>query len=302
MLKIIKNEIKKILILYKVYSILKSIYYSVLLFPIRASINYRRFQKYYFNTQDELIKEAIPILGRHNRIMIPFNFTEKYWSRKYSQLYSNNYFPTIEVDGHKVYFPRKTSKKQVLEEVRNNFIEQDPESPHRYISDKWKIHGHTAVLIGASDGLFALEIINSFQHIFLFESDKEWIAPLKKTFEMYKEKITIVNSFVSDKIVDEQVTLDGFFENYKNPIDFLQADVEGNAYLLLKGAEKILTENSMKIALACYHTNSESTDLKTFLEKLGYGISFSNKFVFMWMQNLIEPYVRKGVIYGEKIK
>jgi hypothetical protein len=111
-----------------------------------------------------------------------------------------------------------------------------------------------------------------------------------------------VNKFVADKISEGQINLDTYFYDYKYSIDFLQADIEGAACLLLKGAEKILKENKITIALACYHTHSESRDLQKTLENLGYQTWFSNNFVFMWMQKLKEPYIRKGVLYGEKIQ
>jgi hypothetical protein len=162
------------------------------------------------------------------------------------------------------------------------------------------LKGHTAILIGASDGLFAFEIIDVFEHIFLFEADPNWIEPLNRTFENYKHKITVINKFVSDKTTEKEITLDTYFHNYSNTIDFLQADVEGVACSVLKGAEHILDNNKMKMAIACYHHSTESSEIQKSLNNSGFQISFSKKFVYMWMQKLKEPYFRYGVLYAEK--
>jgi hypothetical protein len=179
-------------------------------------------------------------------------------------------------------------------------MEQDSESPHNYISENHNIHGHTAVLIGASDGIFALEIMDSFTHIFLFECDPLWLTPVTLTLEPYKDKCTVVNKFVSSKDEEDNITLDTFYDQYQFPIDFMQHDVEGNSVSILKGSSNILVKNNMHLSIACYHTASEAQEVEDLLIEKGYSCSYSKKFVLLWMQKLEKPYIRKGVIYASK--
>lgn len=300
MLTSIKKRIKKNIVLYKILSFIHINYVNCLIVPLRALNNFRRVKSYYFNTSDELIKEVLRVLNIDYHRMIPFDFVQKYQNQNYKIFNEGVGYPGILIDGHQIYFPQKTKNTQIFDAVKTHFVEQDPESPHKYIYDKSKVQGHTAILIGASDGLFALEIIDSFQHIFLFESDPNWIEPLKKTFESYQQKITIVNKFVSDKTSDKEITLDTYFYDYNNSIDFLQADVEGAACMILNGAMRILKDNQIELAIACYHTSIESSEIQNILINLNFKISFSKKFVYMWMHDLKEPYFRNGVLYAEK--
>jgi len=96
--------------------------------------------------------------------------------------------------------------------------------------------------------------------------------------------------------------LDDIFKNYIHSIDFLQADVEGAACVLLKGAKNILTTFSPKLAIACYHTHKESDEISEILAELKYEIFFSQKFVYLWMQRLKAPFFRSGVLFAVKNK
>jgi len=50
----------------------------------------------------------------------------------------------------------------------------------------------------------------------------------------WKEKVVIVNKFISNTTEDNHITLDDFLAG--NKIDFIKADIEGAERKLLKGA------------------------------------------------------------------
>ena len=107
--------------------------------------------------------------------------------------------------------------------------------------------------IGSAEGNFSLSIIDKVKKIYLFESDPEIIQALRVTFEPWKEKVIIVNKYVSDETDDNFITLDSFFADKEAPT-FLKIDVEGAEYAVLQGAKNILsTTKQMKIAIAAYH-------------------------------------------------
>jgi hypothetical protein len=297
--EIIISFIKSKDILYKPSVFLKNSFNAYILYPIRKIRNKFLFQQFYNGSTDEVIKEASEFIEKYGFEMIPFNFTLKYrTSIKVFNDHSSGY-PYVIIDGHKVFFP-KTSNDNIIKAVKDALMEQDNESPHNYISENHNVHGHTAVLIGASDGIFALEIMDSFKHIFLFECDPLWLTPVTLTLEPYKDKCTVVNKFVSSKDEKDNITLDTFYDQYQFPIDFMQHDVEGNSLSILKGSSNILVKNNIHLSIACYHTASEAQEVEDLLIEMGYSCSYSKKFVLLWMQKLEKPYIRKGVIYASK--
>jgi hypothetical protein len=299
-----KNEafiilIKRMTIIYNFIKYLYSLYGKVIT-PIRKRKNFHLFKKYYLNSSNQEIKESIEFMKQNGIAMIPFYFTLKY-NKKY-EVFSDDPsgYPYALVNTNKIFFPKKNSKEEINKAIQIALMEQDPESPHKYISNNIRVSGHTALLIGGSEGMFALEIVNSFEHIFFFECNKEWISPVSLTLKNYEKKITIVNKFVSESKNGDQINLDDFFRDYSYPIDFMQNDVEGNAISILKGSKQILKKNNVNLAIACYHSNYESTELSEFLSNEGYNCSFSDKFVFAWGQKLQKPYTRKAVLYAKK--
>jgi hypothetical protein len=105
--------------------------------------------------------------------MIPYEFRNKCEDQKIVVLHdgkSNHSF--VILGDKKVYFPKGFSPVEIREAVKNALIEQHDKSPHRYLTDQFNIdHGDTAILVGASDGIFCLSIIDKASKIYLFESD-----------------------------------------------------------------------------------------------------------------------------------
>jgi hypothetical protein len=75
--------------------------------------------------------------------------------------------------------------------------------------------------------------------IYLFECNPEWLQALQKTFEPWKDKIAIINKYVSDISDGINITLDDCFEN--ETINFVKADIEGYELKLLDGGIKTLS-------------------------------------------------------------
>jgi len=295
----IKASIKKNKIAYKLLSSFKIGINKLIYNPIIKIRNKNMFLKYYKNSTNDVIIEATKFFRTSGVTMMPFKFTLKYQEQvKVNKDHSSGY-PYVIIGGRNVFFP-KMSNKKIASAVRNALMEQDKESPHKYIQKINDLQGNTAILIGSSDGIFALEIIDSFERIFLFECDPDWIAPVTLTLSPYKNKCVIVNKFVSNINTSNHITLDTFFKNYNFPISFMQHDVEGNSLSILEGAKNMLTYNNINLSIACYHTEDEAHKINTFLTEIGYKCSFSEKFMFLWMQKLKEPYLREGVLYANK--
>jgi hypothetical protein len=202
-------------------------------------------------------------------------------------------------ENKRLYFPREYNTIQIKNLIFNMILEQDVMSPHRYeFGDIFVNEGDIVADIGCCDGNFSLGIVEKAKKIYLFECEKIWNEPLLMTFKPWKDKIVLVNKYVSDIINENSITLDNYFK--KEKVDFIKADVEGSELKVLMGAMEILAQNMVKVAITTYHKEDDAIELKQFLEKNGFTTQYSTGYMIMFMQKLNPPYLRRGVIRGKK--
>lgn len=210
----------------------------------------------------------------------------------------------------KLYFPSHFS----VENARSaylNFVEKEnilggnysEKAPHQYQSDKFYVDEDDVLFdIGCAEALFALDVIEKVKKVYLFESNKCWNKPLKATFAPYKDKVVIVNKFVSDSDSRHTVRIDTVLkeENKKDNI-FLKMDIEGNEKLVINASRDLLAEErNIKIACCTYHCHNDADEIKTFLGSLGYKTDFSDGYILFTLDNLQYPFFRKGVLHAIK--
>lgn len=187
-------------------------------------------------------------------------------------------------DGKRLYFKRGMTRKAILRMYRFLEKEQDVHSPHYYFFDGLKLTENSIVAdIGVAEGNFSLKIIDRIKELYLFECDAEWIEALEATFEPWKDKVHIVNRFVSNMTSSDTVRLDDFFRNKTVP-DILKLDVEGAEASVLDGASDLLKEGRISDLLVCtYHKKEDAENLSTMLENFNYTIAFSQGYMlFMY--------------------
>lgn len=251
------------------------------------------------NSTDKEIQEVINFLSDNQIKTIPIvsNSNTEIEVRKEEGMYY------VDLNGKKMFFQVGTTKKSIIKYCKGIFEEQDPKSPHCYLSEDFNVNEDSIIAdIGAAEGNFALSIVDKVKKVYIFEADKAWEKALKKTFEPWKDKVEIVFSLVSDKNNNSSVTLDEFFKDKEKP-DFLKIDVEGYEKSVLTGAENILKQNKTKIAVCTYHKYDDENVLKTYLQNKAYKTNFSNGFMFMYEngEDFKEPYLRRGVLRAEKL-
>ena len=250
------------------------------------------------NNKDKGIKKITDFLDKNPLEIFPYNFIFNYKENdievyfdddknlKYTYLFSK-----------KLYFPKRWSKSRIRKSLNQLLIEQDLQSPHRYLTDTFNINENSIVVdIGCAEANFSLEIIEKVKHIYLFEANDKWIIPLKTTFEKYKEKVTIVNKKLSNYDSENTVNADRFFKEKK--INFLKIDVDGNEKEVMSGLSNII-ENSkqMQVALCTYHSQNDYNKYSDYFKKNNYYVEHSNGYtVFYWDKNLSYPFLRRGLI------
>jgi predicted RNA methylase len=260
------------------------------------------------NSESDMPDEKQKILDylKHNAILpiFPYEYTKNYKPENVTVYEdSEKEIRYVLQEGKRLYFKRNWDEKQIREYYNGLLIEQDKMSPHRYETPEFHVsEGDTVIDAGVAEGNFALSIVDKVKKLYLFEADEEWIEVLKITFAPWKEKVVIVNKYVSDNDNNNCVTLDKFFGQEK--IDFIKADIEGAESLLLTGAKTILSGQSpMKIILCTYHKHNDADILNRILKEKGFHIEFSKGYMIFLHETydkLKPPYLRRGLIRAVK--
>ncbi|NDW08522.1 FkbM family methyltransferase [Dysgonomonas sp. 520] len=269
----------------------------------------RDILSYYKNvdkkTQDVKIAEALEYLRKHRLHVFPYPFAKKYKKEDVEvfidQKCGLKY--VVHNNGHRLYFRRGSKTKRIQRQYSFLCCEQDPKSAHCYLSDTFRLSdGDILFDVGAAEGNFSLSVIEKLKHAYLFECDEEWIEALQKTFEPWKEKVTIINKFVADKDSPETIKIDTVTENMKSGSLFLKLDVEGMEKEVLEGAKNTLNSENFdtKVALCTYHNQNDFEELSGSMKKKGYKIEPSDGYMLFAMEKLSPPYFRKGLIRCSK--
>lgn len=204
--------------------------------------------------------------------------------------------------GKRLYYKKSFKTESEVQTAYNCIlIEQDKQSPHRYLDNDFNINNNTIVVdIGSAEGFLGLDNIEKITKLYVFEANSEWIEALYATFEPWKEKVIIVNKYVSNNNDDNNVTLDSFFS--ENPIDFIKIDVEGAEMMIFEGAKEILNVNALKIAICTYHKQDDAEKILKILNQHDFHCSFTNDFMLFTLVKLNPPYFRKALIRSQKNK
>lgn len=250
------------------------------------------------------IQQVLNYLKNNPIAIFPYSFQKKYKPEAIEVLFDRvRGLRYVMLDGKRLYFKKRWSVKRIQHSFNELTREQDPESPHRYLTENFRIdEGDILVDIGVAEGNFALGAVEKASELILFETDKEWIEALQATFEPWKDKVQIVNKFVGNVTNEKQTTLDDYIGSGME-ISFLKIDVDGAESRLLEGCKRILKEKRpLKIALCTYHQQNDEKDFEELLKKNGFSTSHSDGFMLYYYDKEIKsPYLRRGLIRGMKL-
>ncbi len=261
---------------------------------------------YYANLPEQPsdeIREVLEYLKFNPIAVFPYDFQNKYIAENIEVLDDKvKGLRYVMLNGKRLYFKKRWSKKRIRHSFNELTKEQDPKSPHRYLNEQFKIEdGEVLVDIGVAEGNFALEAVEKASRIIMFETDVEWIEALNATFEPWKDKVLIVNKFVSDITNYSNTTLDDFI-GPEEKITFLKIDVDGAESRLMKGCKRILAEQKpLKLAICTYHKQNDAEEFKSLLIRNGFETTHSDGFIlFYYDKKMKAPYLRRGLIRATK--
>lgn len=265
-----------------------------------------RLMSRYQNSNDLEIIEITDYLKDHPLQVFNYTFTSQYHEKyEISYDYEKELFYTV-FENKKLYFARFfKQKKEVQEYYRQIRMEQDKDSPHRYLTEQFDVDKNSIVVdAGVAEGNFALSVIDKVKKIYLFEPDFDWVEALKYTFEPYADKVVIINKYLSDYTDDHTVMLDTYFIGQQ--VDFIKLDIEGEEYHALRGAEKIISASDKMKCVACtYHQEYDYIVLNQLFKEGGYKTESSKGYMwFPYDKDIVYsiPSLRKGLIRAEKVK
>lgn len=251
--------------------------------------------------RDDKLREALTFLKKKGLHYFPHPFAEKYkpndvevFTDKDSGL---NY---VFHNGHKLYFRRETSVRRIKRVYAFLLCEQDQESPHCYQTDSFSVEdGDVLFDIGAAEGNFSLSVIDKVSKVYIFEAEESWLEPLKKTFEPWKDKVEIINKYVSDKDSVNTVKIDTITKEFSSDNSiFLKLDVEGAEEKVLEGAQSVLSNFKTKAAICTYHNQDDYEILTNLMQKKGFNTEPSDGYMLYLddEKGIFPPYFRRGLI------
>lgn len=251
-------------------------------------------------TKDQ--REVVDFVVNNGVKIFPYHFTDKYHSAAI-QVFTDTSVGLKYVlqDGKKLYFKRRWSEARIKKSFHDLSLEQDLQSPHRYLTDNFNLNENDVLAdFGAAEGNFSLAVIERVKKIYLFESDSEWIEALQHTFGPWIDKVEIVSTIISDKNDGKNCSGDVFFKDRE--ISFMKIDVDGGESSLLKGFVQIIRDRKpMKIALCTYHQHDDEKEFTALLTQNGFEVYPSKGFmIFYYDKKIKAPYLRRALIRAEK--
>ena len=137
---------------------------------------------------------------------LPYKFTEKYKNMDTEVFVDpDNKLKYILVENKRLYFKRSHSEKAIKEMFSILAMEQDIDSPHRYLIENYTIQENDILAdFGAAEGDFTLSAIEKVKKAFIFESDPEMIEAITATFAPWKEKVVIVDKYIANEVSEKK--------------------------------------------------------------------------------------------------
>ena len=249
------------------------------------------------------INKAIQYLSNHKITPFPYSFIEKYKCldvKVFTDKDNCRYY--VMHNGKRLYCTQSVTYKGAQLWYNGLLMEQDIESPHRYLTGQFNVNQNDIVVdVGCAEGILSLDIIDKVKKVYLFEYEDEWIEALKLTFEPWKEKVEIIKKYVSDNNNDNNMMLDSFFEGKEEKPTFIKIDVEGAEIEVLTGMNQLLNSTDhLKLVICTYHKNEHFQQIATFVENMGMTYTPSEKYMLYYKTRITPPYFRKGLIRAIK--
>jgi hypothetical protein len=250
-----------------------------------------------------------------NRVFKPDSHQQEFISQTYPQTFPRGAYPRVNSGEYSVVDLQDGTAYAMLEEHKvflrgdiesaqkywiNLMSEQLPNHPHCYldIGGEFDLKNSEIVAdIGGAEGFFCIQHLSRIKHAYIFEADGNWFEMLKKTYEPFKDKVTLINGFVGDGYGN--ISLDEYFKGKEKPT-FVKIDVEGMEGSVIRGMSGIIKDSSrLRLAVCTYHRQEDAPYIEWLLGD-SFEIGYSNSY-FWHMPDPMPPFLRHGVLRATKI-
>jgi len=246
---------------------------------------------------DSELKSALSFYESNEIQTFPYEFPNKYRTTP-QEIYKDDLASYCLINEHKMYFKKDWSEESCKAYLKTLFIEQDPESPHAYCSDKFKLESDEILIdVGTAEGFFTFLNIENTKEIYAFEMDPKWTDVLKIGFKNKEDKIKLFSGKLGNNNTNGNYKLDDIKELYNQKL-FIKIDVEGSEREVFEGMKNLLLENEqIKIAVCTYHKKNDAQEFEAYFKSLGFQTEFSKGYMlYRFAKDLNEPFLRKGVL------
>ena len=248
------------------------------------------------------IREGLKYLKFHKFSAYPYNWALKYDNllpKVYRDKQHRHYYVMFE--GKRMYFPKRFTETQVIWVVRSILKEQDPQSPHLYLTPDFHIEQNSIVVdAGVAEGNFALSVVEKAKLLYLIECDQEWMEALRLTFAPWNEKVIFVEKFMSDIETETTTSIDSLLKPIPDEKFFIKMDIEGYEQKALKGMKNLVASGSnIKTDICTYHHPNDLQEIKAIVRDYGFKLNVSESYM-LFFQPGEEPSFRKVLIRAEK--
>lgn len=258
--------------------------------------------KRYKDTTDLEIKTVLEWLNKNELNAFNYPFSVKYNFLNISVLYDEDcgMFYVIH-QGKKMYFAKSLdTENAVASYYKSILLEQDEESPHRYLDEQFTVcYGDIVVDAGVAEGNFALQIIDKVSRLYLIEADSGWVEALKETFKDYQDKVIIIPKFLTSTNDGEYATLDSLIDEQ---VDFIKMDIEGNEWDALLGAARLIRQSKkIKCAICAYHAEYDEILIRSVLTEYGMRCTTTRGYMYIpsWGRNgNVTTRLCRGIVRG----
>lgn len=214
--------------------------------------------------------------------------------------------PYVIHNGKKLYFPTTGIPQDIVAHYhylvnteRLTGDSSNANAPHQYQSLNVKVNdGDLLFDIGAAEGLFSLDLIDKVSKAVIVESDEKWMKPLQATFAPYKDKVVILQKFISAFDTDNTMSISSLLSKFDLTSAFVKMDIEGNELpSLLASANTIIENQGIKWSIASYHRQNDHKAIVKYLTTLGLDVETSvGNMLFNLYDTPVPPYFRKGIV------
>lgn len=259
--------------------------------------------KHLHEMDDPEIAEIVEYIDREQKLqLLNYDFVKKY-ERVSCEVHEDeasgmSYVP---YKGRKMFFPRGWQEEEIRDYYCSVIAEQDEKSPHCYKKENYAVQaGDVVVDAGAAEGIFALDVIDIAQKLYLIEADSQWVEALQHTFQG-ENKVTIIYGFLDEVMEGNRVSIDGLFGHME--LNYIKMDIEGYEKPAMRGAEKTLRKSpNIRCAICSYHCREDEQWLKMYLKELEMETVTSKGYICPdWtISAYLEAELRRGIVFGKK--